>query len=178
MLLTLGSHKIPQSVRNLPPPPPLQSPGVKDLISIWNWDLITFPKRQARSRKRNKCLHDRPAPKLMMAAISNFCGKTWLYDRVSIIWKESAQSFTTSQLLPQENTVFWIRSEDLLTFHNFRWKVNWNKGRLGELSEKQMTVQETFSNIGRSGENTRNDESWDKASTYFLLLIMWSLEIG
>ena len=35
MLLTLVSHKIPQSVRNLPPPPPpLQSPGVKVLISI------------------------------------------------------------------------------------------------------------------------------------------------
>ena len=33
MLLTLVSHKIPQSVRNLPPPP-LQSPGVKVLISI------------------------------------------------------------------------------------------------------------------------------------------------
>ena len=32
MLLKLGSHKIPQSVRNLPPPPPLQSPGVKGLI--------------------------------------------------------------------------------------------------------------------------------------------------
>ena len=32
MLLMLGSHKIPQSVRNPPPPPPLQSPDVKDLI--------------------------------------------------------------------------------------------------------------------------------------------------
>ena len=99
MLLTLVSHKIPQSVRNLPPPP-LQSPGVKVLISIWTWDLITFPKWQARSRKRNNCLHDTTL-KLLMPAISNFvstglCVKTWLYHLKRINFSALPQGNTLS----------------------------------------------------------------------------------